>query len=165
MPQSSFRTVGDVMTRKLVTLKATDTIAHIDEGMHRLRVRHLPVIDDEGKLIGLVSHPDLLHASASYLFSREREQNAIVDQVPVGRIMQQEVLVIHPNDPLIEAAKLMWDAKVGCLPVCEDGGKLVGIVTEADFLAVTIELLGGQITKSDVEELANPPGSVRTIAF
>jgi CBS-domain-containing membrane protein len=55
---------------------------------------------------------------------------------------------------LIEVAKLMWDSKVGCLPVVMADGTLVGIVTEADFIALSVELLGSKIQKSDVEELA-----------
>ena len=157
MNSSDIKTVGDVMTRKLVTVSPHDKIAHMDEGMHRLRVRHMPVVDATGRLIGLVSHPDLLHAAASFLSDREQARNAVIDQVPVSRIMQHDVLTVHPSDPLVEAGKLMWDAKIGCLPVCEDDGTLVGIITEADFIAVAVELMGGTIRKSDVEEIARAP--------
>ena len=66
------------------------------------------------------------------------------------------------GDSLIEAGKLMWDSKVGCLPVVDVAGKVVGIITEADFIAVALELLGSQITKSDIEELARSPRKSRT---
>ena len=155
------KTVADVMTRRLVTGREDDVIADIDDAMHRLRVRHMPVIDEKGTLVGLLSHPDLLHAAASFLSDREADQNALVNQVPVGRIMQREVLTVEPSDSLVEAGKLMWDAKLGCLPVVESDGKLVGIITEADFIAVVVELLGGEIKKSDVEELARTPKTAR----
>ena len=151
---SELKIVADAMTRKLVTVTEEDVLANIDEAMHRLRVRHLPVVDGEGKLVGLLSHPDLLHAASSVLSDREADRNAIISQVPVGRIMQREVLTAAPSDSLIEAGKLMWDSKIGCLPVVKGDGTLVGIITEADFIAIAIELLGGEIKKSDVEELA-----------
>jgi CBS domain-containing protein len=149
------KTVAEVMTRRLATLRADDTIADVEKGMYRLRVRHVPVVDGDGKLVGLVSHPDLLHAASSTVCEPSAEQNAVIDRVHVGRVMQQEILTARPDDSLIEAGKLMWDAKVGCLPVVEPDGTLVGILTEADFVRVAVDLLGGQIKKSDVEELAH----------
>jgi CBS domain-containing protein len=162
MPTTELKTVADVMTRRLVTVREDDVIANIDDAMHRLRVRHMPVIDEQGKLVGLLSHPDLLHAAASFLSDREADRNAIINQVPVGRIMQREVVTVEPGDSLVEAGKLMWDAKIGCLPVVQADGTLVGIITEADFIAVAVELLGGEIKKSDVEELARSPRTART---
>ena len=159
MPE--LNTVADAMTRRLVTVREDDVIADIDEAMHRLRVRHMPVVDGSGKLVGLLSHPDLLHAAASFLSDREADRNAIINQVPVSRIMQHELLTVEPGDSLVEAGKLMWDAKIGCLPVVERDGTLVGIITEADFIAIAVELLGGKITKSDVEELARAPRAAR----
>jgi CBS domain-containing protein len=161
MPPSELKTVADVMTKKIATVTPEDVIENIDDAMHRLRVRHLPVVDDQGKLVGLLSHPDLLHAASSFLSDRETDRNSIIDKVPVGRIMQHEVLTVQPTDSLIEAGKLMWDAKIGCLPVVDPEGTLVGIITEADFIAIAVELLGGQIQKSDIEELARSPRVAR----
>src|SRR5512134_193926 len=109
MPRTEPKTVADVMTRRLVTVREDDVIANIDDAMHRLRVRHMPVIDEKGTLVGLLSHPDLLHAAASFLSDREADRNAIINTVPVGRIMQREVLTVEPSDSLVEAGKLMWD--------------------------------------------------------
>ncbi len=151
------RTVGDVMTRKIVTVTEQDALENIEEGMRRLRFRHLPVVDRRGKLVGLLSHRDILHASSSWLSEREAEQNALIKQLPVGRIMQHEVLTVQPGDSLIEAGKLMWASKIGCLPVVDDEGTLLGILTEADFVRLAVRLLGGEIKKEDVEELASRP--------
>jgi CBS domain-containing protein len=151
------RTVGDVMTRKIVTVTEQDALENIEEVMLRLRFRHLPVVDRRGKLVGLLSHRDLLHASSSWLSDREAEQNAVIKQLPVGRIMQHEVLTVQPDDPLVEAGKLMWDSKIGCLPVVDAEGTLLGIITEADFIRIAVRLLGGEIKKEDVEELASRP--------
>ncbi|HYP90125.1 MAG TPA: CBS domain-containing protein [Polyangiaceae bacterium] len=149
-----YQTVGDVMTRKIVTVAEQDALENIDEGMNRLRFRHLPVVDRRGKLIGLLSHRDLLHASSSCLSDKEAEQNAVIKQLPVGRIMQHEVLTVQPEDPLVEAGKLMWASKIGCLPVVDAEGTLLGILTEADFIRLAVQLLGGDIKRDDVEELA-----------
>jgi CBS domain-containing protein len=157
MSMTELKTVADAMTTRLATVREDDVIENIEDAMHRLRVRHLPVVDRQGKLVGLLSHPDLLHAASSFLSDRETDPNAIINEVPIGRIMQHEVLTVQPTDPLIEAGKLMWDAKIGCLPVIDPEGTLVGIITEADFIAIAVEALGGRIQKSDVEELARSP--------
>lgn len=151
------RTVGEVMTRKIVTVTEQDALEKIEEGMNRLRFRHLPVVDRRGKLVGLLSHRDLLHASPSWLSEKEAEQSAALSQLPVGRIMQHEVLTVQEDDPLVEAGKLMWASKIGCLPVVDGEGTLVGIITEADFIRLAVQLLGGDIKRDDVEELASRP--------
>jgi CBS domain-containing membrane protein len=125
-------TVADLMTRKIIAIGENDTLENLEENMERFRFRHLPVVDGD-KLIGLVTHRDLLHASSSFLSDRESERNKLIHKVPVGTIMQTEVLTVESTDKLLDVAKLMWESKLGCLPVV-DGGKLVGIVTEADFI-------------------------------
>jgi len=161
MPRTELETVADVMTRKLVTVTEHDVVANIDAAMHRLRLRHMPVVDAEGKLVGLVSHPDLMHAASSFLSDREEDRNALIGQVSVGMIMQRELFTVGPDDPLIEAGKLMWESKIGSLPVVDPEGHLVGIITEADFIVIALQLLGSEIKKSDIEELARAPRSAR----
>jgi CBS domain-containing membrane protein len=145
------------MTRKIVTVSERDLLESLEDQMRRLRFRHLPVVDRQGKLVGVVSHRDLLSASASWLSDNEAEQNAIIKQLPVRRIMQHEVLTVQPEDSLVEAGKLLWESKIGCLPVIDGEGALVGIITEADFIRVAVHLLGDEIKKTDVDELAHKP--------
>lgn len=151
---SMLRTVADAMTRKIVTVTEKDVLEKLEEGMERLRFRHLPVVDDEGKLVGLLTHSDIRHAWSTPLSDREQDRNAIIGQVPVGRVMQHEVVTVEPGDSLIEAGKLMWEAKIGCLPVVDEEGSLVGIVTAADFIRIALQLLGSDVPKVDVDELA-----------
>lgn len=154
MSQTELKTVADAMTRKLLTVTEQDLLGNLDGAMHRFRVRHLPVVDGDGHLVGLLTHADLLQAASSVFSDRQADRNALIAQATVGTIMQREVLTVDPDAPLIEAGKLMWDSKIGCLPVVEADGKLVGIITEGDFIAIAVELLGGAVRKSDIEEIA-----------
>ncbi len=147
-------TVADVMTRKIVTVSEEDGLEMIDSGMHRMRFRHLPVVDRLGKLVGLLSHGDLLHAVSSSLSEKEAERNALILQQPVRRIMQREVVTVQANDSLIQAGKLLWEAKIGCLPVVDAEGALVGMLTKSDFVRVALQLLGSELKRDDVEQLA-----------
>lgn len=151
---STLRTVADAMTRKIVTVTEKDALEKLEEGMQRLRFRHLPVVDEKGKLVGLLTHSDIRHAWSSFLSDREQDRNAIINQVPVGRVMQHNVVTVDPDDSLVEAGKLMWEAKIGCLPVVDREGALVGIITAADFIRVALHLLGSDLPKVDVDELA-----------
>lgn len=148
------KTVADVMSRKIVTIFEKDALETAEYGMHRMRFRHLPVVDARGKLVGLLSHGDLLHAASSTLSDKEAERNALILQQPVRRIMQREVLTIQPSDSLIEAGKLLWESKIGCLPVVDEDGTLLGIITKSDFIRVALQLLGADVKTSDVEDLA-----------
>jgi CBS domain-containing membrane protein len=147
------KTVADIMTRRLVTVSERDALDSLEEQMRRLRFRHLPVVDRHGKLVGLVTHRDLLSAFASWLTDKEAEQNATIKQLPVRRIMQHEVLTVQPEDSLVDAGKLLWESKIGCLPVLDDQNNLVGIITEADFIRVAVGYLGSEIKKVDVDEI------------
>jgi CBS domain-containing protein len=153
MTATDLRTVDDVMTRRLATVAESDLVTDAERGMLRLRVRHLPVVDGDGYLVGLVSQGDILHAASSFLSEREADRSA-VRHVSVDKIMQPEVLTVQPGDSLVQAGKLMWESKVSCLPVVDPDGILLGILTEADFIRVALELLGSPLNTSDIEELA-----------
>jgi CBS domain-containing protein len=146
--------VADLMTRKIVTVSEKDALEDAEQGMQRLRFRHLPVVDSRGKLVGLLSHGDLLHAASSFLSDHEAEQNKVILQQPVRRVMQHEVLTVEPNDSLVQAGKLLYESKIGCLPVVDAEGMLLGIVTKSDFIRLALELMGSGVKRDDVEELA-----------
>jgi CBS domain-containing membrane protein len=154
MTSNQLETVADVMTRKIVTVSEKDALEDVEKGMQRLRFRHLPVVDASGKLVGLLSHGDLLHASSSFLSDHEAERNALILQQPVRRIMQRELLTVGPEDSLVEAGKLLWESKIGCLPVVDEDDKLLGIITKSDFIRVALRLLGSELKPDDVEQLA-----------
>ncbi|HCF05448.1 MAG: putative signal transduction protein with domain [Desulfomicrobiaceae bacterium] len=133
--------VKDIMTEDVFTLKETDTLSAAKDLMSLARIRHIPIVNDAGKFVGLVTHRDILSATVSKLAgidSATREE--IESTIPVREIMQQEVTTIREDAPLKEAATILLRGKFGCLPVLKQG-KLCGIITEADFLRLTIQLL------------------------
>ena len=133
--------VADLMSTDLVTLTEDETLAHAQRCMARGRIRHLPVVR-EGKLTGLVTHRDLLAASFSIFAEVERnEQRRIFDTVRVVEAMHRDVVTVSPTLGVAQAAAILLENKYGCLPVVDDEGILVGIVTEADFLRLTVRLL------------------------
>jgi CBS domain-containing membrane protein len=126
--------VRDLMTANVVTLTAGQSLPAARELMKLKRVRHLPVVDDAGHLVGLVTHRDLLEAAISSLAPLDPDElDELQLKVPVARIMRGQVWTIGPDDPADAAARLMLDNRIGCLPVVSER-QLVGIITEADLV-------------------------------
>jgi CBS domain-containing membrane protein len=118
--------VADLMTRQLRCLRETDSLADAMAAMQELFIRHIPVVDDEGRLSGLVTQRDLL--------ALEHRKDT---GTPLREVMRSDVVTVRPDTPLRAAAETMIYNKYGCLPVVEDG-RLVGIITETDFLKLAI---------------------------
>jgi CBS domain-containing protein len=125
--------VRDVMQRKVITISAGDTLSTVEDIMTLGRVRHMPVVR-AGKLVGVVSHRDLLRASLSNLTEAgNRHGRAFLQGVEIARVMSTPAIAIDPEAAVEEAARVMADEKIGCLPVVESD-TLVGMVTETDVL-------------------------------
>jgi CBS domain-containing membrane protein len=129
--------VRDVMTADPTTLKRNDKLTLADDIMRLGRVRHLPVLDDDGQLlVGIVTQRDLFRdALAQALGYGRHAQRKILDTLAVKDVMATDVVTTSPNTSLVEAARLLTERKIGCLPVVENG-RLVGILTEGDFVAM-----------------------------
>jgi CBS domain-containing membrane protein len=129
--------VRDVMTADPTTLKRNDKLALADDIMRLGRVRHLPVLDDDGqKLVGIVTQRDLFRdALAQALGYGKPAQRKVLDSLAVKDVMATAVVTVRPDASLVYAARLLTERKVGCLPVVENG-RLVGILTEGDFVAL-----------------------------
>jgi CBS domain-containing protein len=121
------------MQEKIVTVSAGDTLSTVEDIMTLGGVRHMPVVH-RGVLVGVVSERDLLRVSLSNLteFGLE-ERRAFLQVVEITRVMSAPPIVISPDARVEEAALLLADRKIGCLPVL-DGEKLVGLLTETDVL-------------------------------
>ena len=138
---SAQMSVADLMTAEVVTLTEDETLAHAQRCMARGRIRHLPVVR-EGCLVGLITHRDLLAASFSIFAEVEAsEQRRVFDTVRVVEAMHRDVVTVSPDLPVSKAARILLENKYGCLPVVDDDHRLQGIVTEADFLRLTVQLL------------------------
>jgi acetoin utilization protein AcuB len=128
------------MTRQLFTVDQDDLIEHLEEQMERYRFRHLPVVEGS-RLVGLITRSDLWHLSSSVLSTSAPEENAILHRLTAERVMTRECVTVAPDEPLASVAKLIWDTRVGCVPVVEQDGTLVGILTEGDFVRLSRHLL------------------------
>ena len=125
-------TVRDLMTTAVVTIRASESIREAHAEMELGVMRHLPVVDDRGRLVGVLSDRDVIGSLAG---RKPRH---------VAEVMTRDVRTIRPTAPAHTAAGIMLDEKIGSLPVVDDEGVLVGIVTQTDFLAVSRRALLGQ---------------------
>lgn len=134
----SYRTVGQFMSTDLFTVRPDDLVDLAASVMDWRHIRHVPVEDDAGRLVGLVSHRDLLR-----LLTRGRASNGH-ESVAVRQIMKPDPVTVTPDTSTLDAIALMRARRVGCLPVVEQGA-LVGIVTAQDFLAASAQLFEQQL--------------------
>ncbi len=133
--------VGDVMSTELITLEENETLDLVEQVMRMGRVRHVPVTRGR-ELVGLVTHRDLLRASISALADiGEDERQELLSSVLVRDIMNTDVQTVSASLPLATAGRILLENRFGCLPVTGPRGRLVGIITEADFLKFALVLL------------------------
>jgi CBS domain-containing protein len=133
--------VKDMMSSPVFSLRETDTLHSAREMMQMQRIRHIPIVTADNTFIGLITHRDLLSATISHLAEVDPDTQREIDSgIPIQEIMRSDLKSISPDEHLGDAAKVLLNHKYGCLPVVEKG-KLVGIITEADFLKLTIQLL------------------------
>jgi acetoin utilization protein AcuB len=133
-------TVESVMSREPSTVAPSDPIRTAIDRMRECHCRRLPVIED-GQVIGIVSDRDLRRATNSPFILRERwHDEFVLDHVTVRACMSPNPVTVAPETPVVDAAKLMRDRKIGGLPVVVEG-RLMGIVTETDLLDYLIRIL------------------------
>jgi CBS domain-containing protein/gamma-glutamylcysteine synthetase len=137
----SYQRVGQFMSTDLFTLRPDDLVDLAASVMDWRHIRHVPVEDDEGRLVGLVTHRGLLRL----LSQGVRDNNA--NPLTVRDIMVTSPLTVTPATPTLEAMEIMRRDRVGCLPVIENG-QIVGIVTSYDFLDATARLFKEHLTVS-----------------
>ena len=136
--------VEEMMTKNVYTLKKDDTIEKAIQLIKEKRIRHIPIVDDEMKCIGIVTDRDIRLAVPSIFSTNEQKE---VFQKPIGTIMTRDVITAHPLDFVEEVAAIFYQHHIGCLPIVKEN-RLVGIITQTDLLKTFIELVG-----------ANQPGS------
>jgi CBS domain-containing membrane protein len=133
MKNGKEETVREIMMGSPVTLKPDDSLKLASDLISLGRIRHIPIVEN-GKLLGIISERDLMGRAADRILNlKEKSKSALLKTVMIKEIMQRRVVTVEPDTPITEAAHLMADRKIGCLPVLGDG-TLVGLVTTTDIL-------------------------------
>ena len=139
--RESYRTVGQFMTQDLFTVRPDDIVDFAATLMDWRHVRHVPVENDDGSLVGLVSHRALLRLVAQGRVGRDHK-------VTVEEIMETDPMTVAPETRTVDAIRLMREKRLSCLPVVQEG-RLVGIVTEHDLIIVSSRLLESYLDSDD----------------
>ena len=132
-------TVNEIMSAKVITLKASDSLSTARKLMREEDIRHIPIVDDNHFPVGIVTHRDILRALHSET-NDNHTQSADKGSILLEHIMSQRISYVRPDDPLRVAGLKLQKNKYGCLPVMNKD-KLVGIITDSDFVDVAINLI------------------------
>src|SRR5215212_8332284 len=148
--EHGYRTVGQFMSTDLFTVSPDDLIDLAASVMDWRHIRHVPVEDSEGRLVGLVTHRGLLRMMVN-------SANSNTKLTTVREIMVMDPVTITPSTSSLEAVEIMRQSRVGCLPVVE-GDQLVGIITSYDFLEATAKLFRQHLTEEQPKTRARGNG-------
>ena len=135
-------TVKDIMTTRVISVRKETTFRDMAAALREYRVSAFPVVDDDRKVIGIVSEADMLNKEAltgepgAFGGILHRRDRAKALGITAGDLMTTAVVAVRPEDTVEHAAKLMYDRGVKRLPVTDESGHLVGIISRADVLSV-----------------------------
>lgn len=154
--------VEEIMTRDVITLPPTATIREALQLLRDHHIRHIPIVNEEFEVIGIVSDRDVRDASPSTLLKLEDKSNELENEIQM--IMSTPVITVHPLDFVEEIARVFYEKEIACLPVVNDN-KLIGIVTEKDMLYTLIQLTGTHVQSSVIEvKVPDIPGIIPKVA-
>ncbi len=137
--------VRDRMTTKVITVAPETGYEQTLRLLRENKVRRLPVVNSQGRVVGIVSEKDLLNAAPSTATTLDRhEMNSLLASLHVRDVMSRGAILVHEAVPIEEAARLMADNKIGGLPVVNERQALVGIITETDIFRTMLEMLGAR---------------------
>jgi acetoin utilization protein AcuB len=135
------RVLADLMTRQIIAVGEDELLGDLEGGMKRFRFRHLPVVSEGRKLVGLISRSDFLHALLGTTPSGQPIAEKVDASTPARAIMRRSVVTARVDTSIETACRVMLQEKLTCLPIVTDDSTLVGIVTETDFVKLTLELI------------------------
>ncbi len=136
--------VKERMTRNPIFIRPDTPVTDAQALMKKEKIHHLPVLDKEERLVGIVTEKDLLYASPSVATTLSvYEMTGLLAKLRVDRVMSKEVATAAEDTPLEEAARVMADRRIGGLPIMR-GKALVGMITESDLFRIFIELFGAR---------------------
>lgn len=155
--------VAERMTRTpIITITPDMSVPDALRLMRDKKIRRLPVLDAQGKLVGIVSDKDLLLVAPSPATTLAIwEITDLLSKLKVEKVMTRDVITVTEDTPLEEAARIMADRKIGGLPVMQ-AGRLVGIITETDLFKAFLQMLGGR--RSGVRLTVAVTGAKGTLA-
>jgi len=152
--------IEEIMNRDVHTLAPTNTVKDALNVMKEKKIRHLPIVDDKEKIVGIITAHDLKNILPS---SIKDALNLTTYDTILEKIMVKNPLIGHPLDFIEEVALTLYESKVSCLPIVS-GGKLVGIVTPTDLLYTYIELTGANKPSSKIDiRVIDKPGILSDI--
>lgn len=153
--------VEEIMKKDVITLFENDSIADAVRLMGDKKIRHLPIINNEHQLAGIVTDRDIRDATPS-IFETEKFKAGL--QNPLKMIMKTDVITGHPLDFVEEVSAILYEHRIGCLPIVNNQ-KVVGIVTETDLLRTLVELTGAHQPGSQIEvRVPNKTGMLHEIS-
>jgi acetoin utilization protein AcuB len=156
--------VDERMSKPVISVPPSTPIQEALNMMKREHVRRFPVVTQDGKLVGIVSQSDLLHASPSDATSLSVwELNYLISRIQVEEVMTRDVLTVTADTPVEIAARIMADNKIGGMPVMREG-QVVGMITETDLFKIFLEMLGARYAGVRLTALVpNIPGELAQI--
>lgn len=158
--------VREWMNTKVVTVNEDTTMVRATVMMKDNRIRALPVVNEPGRLVGIVTDRDIKDASPSKATSLDiHEINYLISTVKIRHIMSSDLVCVKPDETIEFAAVLMLDNKISTLPVVDDRNVLVGIITQTDIFRALVDITG--IYTGGVQfafSLEDRPGSIREVA-
>lgn len=148
MQDKTMMNIDTIMTTDLITIPATANLETAGTLMHDSRIHHLPVVDDDDALVGLVTLSNVLAATDSIL--RDPDNRLHASEISIKDVMVTDVATVDERASMRQAALFLEKHRIGCLPVVTNG-KLKGIITDTDFVGVAINLLE-QIEETEPDE-------------
>lgn len=128
--------VREIMVSPVVTAHVNAPFSHVEEKLRRKGIRHVPIVDDDDHVVGLMTQRDLYRIVSPYITDEGGFQynEEALNTFVLRHVMTKNPLTLHPEDRLFKAVDFMTRLKYGCCPVVDASGKIIGIVTEIDVL-------------------------------
>jgi acetoin utilization protein AcuB len=156
--------VEQIMSREVDTATEDMKISHASHLMKKNNRRYLPVVDKENRLVGLFGPKQLLQAEPSPITTLSvGEVNYLTSKVTVGQLMQKHPLSCGRGTLIEQAGQMIRERKVGCLPVLDEDGRVIGVVSVSDILDFFLDITGSNLTET-TRIAVKLPNKVRELA-
>ena len=157
--------VKNWMTTDVVSVGPETSLLKVGKLMKDHHIRRIPVVDEAGQVIGIISDRDVRDASPSKATTLDMyEMHYLLAELKAKNIMTAKPITVKPTDTVEQAALIMLDNKVGGLPVVDDAGKLVGIISDHDVFKAMVDITGARLGGLQFAvELPDQPGTARPL--